>query len=120
MNLRTAVPAAVVAATLVSGTVARHALFLTSLDVTPLPAIWVGAAALSVALLVLCERLVANTPPAWFVPLWLLASAATFIAEWQARASAPATVAVVIYLHVAAIAPLLMVGLRIAAAGTRT
>jgi hypothetical protein len=102
--------AAAVIAQVVGGKAVRDALFLTSLDVTALPAMLIATAGCSMLLVALQGRIVRTVAPRRLVPVSFALSAALFLVEWLARAAAPAPTAVVLYLHVSAVGPLLTSG----------
>jgi hypothetical protein len=99
--------AAAVTAELVGGKATRDALFLTSLDVTALPAMLIAASLCSILLVAVHARGASRIPPAALVPASFALSAVLFLGEWLFRSSAPSAVAVLVYLHVSAAGPLL-------------
>jgi hypothetical protein len=102
--------AAAVTAQFVGGKATRDALFLTSHDVTFLPAMLVVTALCSIVLVSLHARAGRLLAPAVLIPASFVASGGFFLAEWLLRASAPSTIAVVVYLHVSVAGPLLTSG----------
>jgi hypothetical protein len=102
---------AAVAAQFVGGKATRDALFLTSLDFTSLPAMLMATSVFSIALVAAYGRLATAIPPATLVPAAFLASAVLSLAEWLLRSSTPAATAIVLYLHVSAVFPLLASGI---------
>lgn len=102
--------AAAVTAQFVGGKATRDALFLTSHDVTFLPMMLVVTAGFSILLVSLHARAGRLLTPAVLVPASFIASGVLFLAEWLLRASAPSTVAVLVYLHVSVAGPLLTSG----------
>lgn len=92
--------AAAVAAQGVAGKATRDALFLSSLDVTALPAVLVATSLGSILALGGHARLSRRFTPGRLVPLLFAGSAILFAAEWLLLASVPSTAAVVVYLHV--------------------
>jgi len=102
--------AASVTAQFISGKATRDALFLTSLDVTALPMMLIATSIFSICLVAAAARLSARVRPAVFVPLAFLASALFYIVEFAARSIAPSVTAVVVYLHVSGVGPLLASG----------
>lgn len=102
--------AAVVMGQFVAGKAIRDALFLTSLDITALPAMLIATSLCSVLLVGLNSRLARMTAPALLVPWSFTVSGALFLVEWLARANAPTAAAVILYLHISAAGPLLTSG----------
>jgi hypothetical protein len=104
------VTAAVVTAQFVAGKATRDALFFTSLDVAALPGMLTATAVWSLVLLAVQARIGRRMPPSVFVPASFTVSGALFAAEWLFRSAAPSTTAVLVYLHVSGIGPLLTSG----------
>jgi AAA family ATP:ADP antiporter len=99
--------AGVVTAQFVAGTATRDALFLASLPVTALPTMVVATAIFSMALVTVSSKTIARLSPARFVPLMFAASAIFLLAEWVLAHVAPGFAAVLVYLHIAGLGPLL-------------
>src|SRR5947207_8672665 len=102
--------AAAVTAQFVGGKATRDALFLTSLDFTALPTMLVATSACSLLLVAANMRAARRTSPATLVPALFIASGILFVVEWLLRSSAPAIVAVAVYLHISGAGPLLASG----------
>jgi len=102
--------AAAVTAQFVGGKATRDALFLTSLDFTALPTMLIATSVCSIFLVAAHARWAAKAAPAMVVPAAFVASGLLFVGEWLVRASAPATTAVFVYLHVSGAGPLLASG----------
>lgn len=102
--------AATVTGQFVAGKALRDTLFLTSLDVSSLPGMLVGTSAVSLLLVGLHGRLARGFVPAILVPASFVASGLFYLVEWLLRPAAPAASAVVLYLHVSAVGPLLASG----------
>jgi hypothetical protein len=102
--------AAAVVAQFVSGKATRDALFLTSLDATALPAMLIATSVFSILLVGASTRWSARVRPAVFVPLSFLASALLYLCEFAVRSLAPSATAIVVYLHVSGVGPLLASG----------
>ncbi len=102
--------AATVTGQFVAGKALRDTLFLTSLDVTALPAMLVATSIVSLALVALNGRIAARLVPAVLVPASFVLSSVFFIIEWVARPAAPTSSAIVLYLHISAAGPLLASG----------
>ena len=108
--------AATVTGQFVAGKALRDTLFLTSLDVTALPAMLVTTSVVSLALVALNGRMAARLVPAVLVPASFLLSSVLFLIEWALRSASPTTSAVVLYLHISAAGPLLASGCYLVAA----
>ncbi len=102
--------AAAVTAQLVGGKATRDALFLSALDVTSLPTMLIATSICSILVVAASARWSRRFAPSTLVPATFVASALLFVGEWLFRSSAPATTAVVVYLHVSGAAPLLASG----------
>jgi ATP:ADP antiporter, AAA family len=102
--------AAAVTAQFVAGKATRDALFLTSLDFTALPAMLIGSAIFSIALVIFNGQMARRIQPATLVPATFLVSAVLFLAEWALRGVSPSKIAILIYLHVSGAGPLLASG----------
>src|SRR4051812_18234783 len=99
--------AAAVTAQLVAGKATRDALFLTSLSYTALPTMLMVTAVCSMVLVAGYGRGTTRLGSGRFVPASFVASSVLFVIAWATRAQAPAVTAVLVYLHVSAIGPLL-------------
>ncbi|HUR34954.1 MAG TPA: hypothetical protein VM032_14225, partial [Vicinamibacterales bacterium] len=102
--------AATVTGQFVAGKALRDTLFLTSLDVTSLPAMLVGTSAVSLAFVALNGRFTRRVAPATLVPVSFVLSSLLFVVEWLFRPAAPTASAIVLYLHISAAGPLLASG----------
>ncbi len=102
--------AATVTGQFVAGKALRDTLFLTSLDVTSLPAMLMVTSVVSLALVSANGRFASRVSPATLVPISFLVSAVLSLAEWLLRPAAPSVSAVVLYLHISAVGPLLASG----------
>jgi hypothetical protein len=107
-----AVPTAIicagaVTAQFVGGRAARDALFLAQLDVTSLPAMVVATSIFSIALVAVNAKGVSRLSPATFVPWAFAVSALLLLAEWIVTYASPALGAVVVYLHISGLGPIL-------------
>jgi len=94
----------------VAGKALRDTLFLSSLDITSLPAMLIATSAVSLLLVALNGRIARRIQPGTLVPSLFLFSGLLFILEWTLRAAAPSASAVLLYLHVSAAGPLLASG----------
>lgn len=102
--------AATVTGQFVAGKALRDTLFLTSLDVTSLPAMLMVTSAVSLLLVAINSRFSRVVAPARLVPVSFFLSGILFLLEWFFRAAAPTASAVVLYLHISAAGPLLASG----------
>ncbi|MFN7980968.1 MAG: hypothetical protein U0Q11_03845 [Vicinamibacterales bacterium] len=102
--------AATVTGQFVAGKALRDTLFLTSLDVTSLPAMLMVTSVVSLALVSANGRLARRISPATLVPASFVVSALLSLAEWLLRPAAPSVSAIVLYLHISAVGPLLASG----------
>jgi AAA family ATP:ADP antiporter len=99
--------AAAVGAQFVGGKAARDALFLAQLDVTSLPAMVVATSIFSIALVAVNAKGVSRLSPARFVPWAFAASAILLIVEWALTFTSPKLAAVLVYLHISGLGPIL-------------
>jgi hypothetical protein len=99
--------AGVVTAQFVGGKAARDALFLAQLDVTSLPAMVIATSIFSIALVAVNAKGVSRLSPARFVPWAFAISAVLLLAEWALIAAAPTVAAVLVYLHISGLGPIL-------------
>ncbi|MFN7916277.1 MAG: hypothetical protein U0Q55_13130 [Vicinamibacterales bacterium] len=102
--------AATVTGQFVAGKALRDTLFLTSLDISALPAMLIGTSAVSLLLVALYGRLGSRMHPATLVPATFALSGALYAVEWLLRPAAPQAGAVALYLHISAAGPLLASG----------
>jgi hypothetical protein len=98
---------AVVSAQFLGGKAAQNALYLSYLDVTTLPAMIVATAMLSIVVVALASRIVTRVAPGHFVTASFVLSAALLVGEWLLAAQAPKVAAILLYLHVAGLGPML-------------
>ena len=99
--------AAVVTAQFVAGKAARDALFLAEIDVTSLPLMVIATAMFSIALVAVNAKGVSRLSPARFVPRAFTVSAVLLFAEWGLIAAVPTVAAVIVYLHISGLGPIL-------------
>ena len=99
--------AGVVTAQFVGGKAARDALFLAQIDVTSLPAMVIATSIFSIALVAVNAKGVSRLSPARFVPWAFAVSAVLLIAEWLLTFSSPKLAAVLVYLHISGLGPIL-------------
>ncbi len=110
---RTALAAATLASVIlafVAGKAARDALFLSQLPTAALPAMMAAAAAAALLSSLGFARLMKSIAPQRLLPAGLAVSALLHLAEFAVMPRAPKAIAVVAYLHVAALVPLLISG----------
>src|SRR5947208_1398789 len=94
----------------VTGKATRDALFLASLGFTALPAMLMATSVCSIVLVALNARGVRRISPATLVPASFVVSGALLLCEWLLTSTAPATAAVLVYLHISGAGPLLASG----------
>jgi ATP:ADP antiporter, AAA family len=99
--------AGVVTAQFVAGKAARDALFLAQLDVTSLPSMVIATSIFSIALVAVNAKGVSRLSPARFVPWAFAVSAVLLLGEWLLTFSSPKLAAVLVYLHVSGLGPIL-------------
>jgi hypothetical protein len=99
--------AGVVTAQFVGGKAARDALFLAQIDVTSLPAMVIATSIFSILLVGVNAKGVSRLTPAGFVPWAFAVSAVLLIAEWLLIFASPKIAAVLVYLHISGIGPIL-------------
>jgi ATP:ADP antiporter, AAA family len=99
--------AAAVTAQFVGGKAARDALFLGSLGFTALPTMVIATAAVSIMLLAVSSRYAHKISPATLVPAAFTASGVLLLLEWWLTYKARSLGAIVVYLHISALGPLL-------------
>jgi hypothetical protein len=105
--LAATISAGVVTAQFVAGKAARDALFLAQLDVTSLPAMVIATSIFSIALVAVNAKGVSRLSPARFVPWAFGISAVLLLVEWGLIAAAPTVAAVLVYLHISGLGPIL-------------
>lgn len=99
--------AGTVTAQFIGGKAARDALFLAQLDVTSLPTMVIVTSVFSIGLVFLSSQTVARRSPARLVPLAFAASAILLLVEWVLTHEAPKVAAVLVYLHISGLGPML-------------
>src|SRR5688500_15759723 len=99
--------AAAVTAQFIAGKAVRDALYLASLDVTSLPAMVMATAVVSIGLVVVTSKGLREVSPAAFVPIAFILSATMLLLEWLLLPWAPRAAAILVYLQVSGIGPLL-------------
>lgn len=108
--------AGVVTAQFVGGKATRDALFLAQVDVTSLPAMVIATSIFSIVLVAVNAKGVSRLSPAKFMPLAFAVSAVLLMAEWVLWFSAPKIAAVLVYLHISGLGPILGSGFWLVAA----
>jgi len=96
-----------VSAQFIAGKATRDALYLANLDVTTLPAIVIGTAVLSIALVFAVSRGLRQVSPVTFVPLAFLLSGLMLFGCWLLTYSMPVLAARLVYLQISGFGPLL-------------
>jgi hypothetical protein len=99
--------AAVVSAQFFGGKTAHTVLYLTHLNADTLPQMVVGTSILSIIAAAVGSKIVMRMPPGRFVVLSFILSGVLLLLEWMLAAQAPKLVAVLLYLHVAGLGPML-------------
>jgi len=99
--------AAAVTAQFIAGKATRDALYLASLDVTSLPAMVMATAVVSIGLVAVTSKGLRQVSPAVFVPMAFTVSAAMLLVEWLLLPWAPRAAAILVYLQVSGVGPLL-------------
>jgi len=99
--------AGAVTAQFVGGKATRDALFLASLDYTALPTMVIATSVFSILLVGLNSKAARSISPSTLVPISFAVSGAGFLLEWLLTYRAPAPAAVIVYLHISGIGPLL-------------
>ena len=99
--------AGIVTAQFIGGKAARDALFLAQMDVTSLPTMVIGTSIFSIGLAAVSSKGITRLSPARFVPLTFAASAVFLLAEWLLTYGTPKLAAVLVYLHISGLGPML-------------
>ena len=102
--------AAAVTGQFVAGKAMRDALFLTSLDVTALPAMLIATSACSMLLVALHSRCAQRMTPGTLIPISFVLSGVLFLVEWMLRPATPTATAITVFLHISGAGPLLTSG----------
>ena len=99
--------AGAVTAQFVGGKATRDALFLASLDYTALPAMVMATSLVSILLVAANSRAARRIQPAILVPVCFAASGLLFLVEWMLTDRWRGLAAVLVYLHISGLGPLL-------------
>jgi hypothetical protein len=99
--------AGLVTAQFVGGKAARDALFLTQLNIASLPAMVIATSIFSVVLVAVNAKTVSRLSPARFVPWAFGVSGVLLFAEWPLTFLSPKLAAVLVYLHISGLGPIL-------------
>jgi len=102
--------AAVTMAYQVASRATRDTLFLSNFHVSSLPLMIAAASALSIVVVLLATRGMVALGPARFIPTAFLVSAVLTLGEWGLALRQPGAAAIAVYLHVAALSPVLISG----------
>jgi ATP:ADP antiporter, AAA family len=98
---------AAVSAQFIAGKATRDALYLANLDVTTLPAIVIGTAALSILLVFASSRGLQKVSPATFVPVAFALSGILLFLSWLLTFTMPVLAARLVYLQISGLGPML-------------
>jgi hypothetical protein len=98
---------AAVTAQFIAGKATRDALYLAHLDVTTLPAAVLATSAVSILFVMASSMALRRITPAVFVPAAFVATAALLLLEWGLTFGAPRLAAVIVYLQVSGLGPML-------------
>jgi hypothetical protein len=98
---------AIVTSQFVGGKAARDAFFLAQLSVTFLPMMVIATSICSIVVVLASSRFATRLSPARFVPVTFALSGILLIAEWILTHNAPRLAAVLVYLHIAGLGPVL-------------
>jgi hypothetical protein len=93
-----------------AGRATRDALWLSTFDLTTLPAIVIVSSVFAALVCIMVSRLVARVGPARLVPAFFFLSAVLLLGEWGLAVVARPAAAVVFYLHFGALGALLISG----------
>ena len=96
-----------VTAQFVAGKAVRDALFLEHVGIASLPAMIIGTSIFSIALVALTARGVSRLSPARFVSWAFAVSAVLLVLEWALTYRQPSLAAVLVYLHISGLGPIL-------------
>ncbi len=99
--------AGAVTAQFVGGKATRDALFLASLGFTALPTMVIVTAVVSIVLLAVSSKHAHRISPATLVPVAFATSGVLLLFEWWLTYRSPSVSAIVVYLHISALGPLL-------------
>ena len=99
--------AGAVTAQFVGGKATRDALFLTSLDLTSLPAMVIATSVFSILLVAANSKATRMVSPARLVPASFLVSSVLLLLEWILTFRARPLAAVLVYLHISGVGPVL-------------
>lgn len=104
------VSSAVIMAYQVASRATRDTLFLSNYHVSSLPLMVAGASMLSIVVALLATRAMVTIGPTRFILFAFVGSALLTLGEWLLLLRQPGIASVVVYLHVAAIGPVLISG----------
>src|SRR5262249_28817293 len=99
--------AGAVTAQYIAGKAARNALYLASFDPRTLTAMGAATSVVSIVLVAVCAKALGRRSPARYVPVLFGASAAMLFAEWALSFQVPKAAAVLVYLHISGVGPIL-------------
>src|SRR4029453_4511252 len=99
--------AGAVTAQFVGGKATRDALFLASLDYTALPTVVIATSVVSILLVAANSRAVRSVQPGILFPNCFAASGVLFLVEWMLTDRARGFAAILVYLHISGVGPIL-------------
>jgi len=102
-----ALAAGLVSAQFVAGKATRDALYLANLDLASLPTMVATSALVSIALVGLAGRITRRTPPGIVIPGLFAMSAILLLGAWGTLVTAPRSTAVIVYLLISGVGPML-------------
>jgi AAA family ATP:ADP antiporter len=99
--------AGAITAQFVGGKATRDTLLLASLGFTAIPKMVIATSVVSILLVTANSKWAGRISPGRVVPLSFAVSAILFLVEWLMSSAAPRAAAVVVYLHISALGPVL-------------
>lgn len=99
--------AGAITAQFVGGKATRDTLLLASLGFTAIPKMVMATSVVSILLVTANSKWAGRISPARLVPASFAASAIMFLTEWLLTSTAPRAAAVIVYLHISALGPVL-------------
>jgi hypothetical protein len=99
--------AGAVTAQFIGGKATRDALFLASMDYTALPMMVIATSVFSIVLVALNSRAARSVSPSTLIPASFAISGVLFLVEWLLTYKASAPAAVIVYLHISGVGPVL-------------
>src|SRR6266542_2174627 len=96
-----------VTAQFIGGKAARDALYFSNFDPKTLPAMVIGTSFVSIILVAISAKIFARLSPSTFVPALFTGSALLLLAEWALTYEVQKAAAVLVYLHISGLGPML-------------